>query len=217
MQKTIRTQLSDLRPVFLWVYGPLCMGMVIILGAIYAAGIPLAWLTRDPLAIMGGEFYVGSISNFGILFWCGAATISLFTAGLLGRSEEAREDRKFLLFGGLLTLLLCLDDLYMFHETVFPRYFHLKEGLVVLSYGVLLMAYVWRFRKTILESRFLLLLLASLFLGVSAVVDRLVHDTFPLRHLIEDGSKLFGIVSWFAYYLTFCRNLLAAKTGASGE
>jgi hypothetical protein len=89
--------------------------------------------------------------------------------------------------------------------------------VVVLSYGLLLLAYLWRFRKIVLNSHFVLLVLASLFFGFSVVVDRLPQTLIPGHHLFEDGSKLLGIVSWFAYYLVFCYEFLGAKVVSSGE
>ncbi|MGB6647734.1 MAG: hypothetical protein WBG01_04260, partial [Bacteroidota bacterium] len=202
--RSIKRQINDLRPIVLWAYVPSAILILLVLGLSSLTGIPVGEITRDPLAVMGGDFYVGSISNLGILLWCATATICFFTAALIGKSEEASKTRSFLLFGGLLTTLLCLDDLFMLHEFVFPRYFHWKQGIIVLSYGLLLLAYLWSFRKRVLDSHFLLLVLASGFFGVSVLVDRLPEYLLPgFYYLVEDGSKLLGIVSWFAYYLVF--------------
>jgi hypothetical protein len=68
----------------------------------------------------------------------------------------------------------------------------------------MLLAYLVSFRKAIARTSFSLLIVAGLFFAISLGVDRLEEDVLPWHHLFEDGSKFFGIVSWFGYYLTVC-------------
>lgn len=107
----------------------------------------------------------------------------------------------FLLVGGLISLILLLDDLFLFHEIVFPLYFKIPEKIVFLSYGLMVLGYITRFRKLIFETDFIFLLFAFCFFGLSIIIDIL---DLRVSALFEDGSKLFGIVSWFGYFARTC-------------
>ena len=90
---------------------------VAIIGAWY--DVPMSGFTRDPAAVHNANPFTGVLSNIGILFWCSAAAVCFFSAAI--QVKEARvKIVPFLLFSGLLTAVLLLDDLFMLHETVIP-------------------------------------------------------------------------------------------------
>lgn len=81
--------------------------------------------------------------------------------------------------------------------------------VVYLGYGLAVSYYLIRFRSTILRSEFLLLAMALLSFAVSIAVDRFgPEDT--AGHLLEDGAKLVGIMSWLTYF--FRTGLSAVKS-----
>lgn len=106
----------------------------------------------------------------------------------------------FFIFGGLLTTLLLLDDFFMFHEWFFRRYFDVRQRFTFSVYALLLVAYLVRYRRTILASDYALLALAFLFFASSLAVDRVPEGRIPYHYLFEDYPKFLGIVSWFGYY-----------------
>jgi hypothetical protein len=75
-------------------------------------GQPLSVLVRDANAIAQQPNYFGALEHAEILLMCGAGWIALYTS-LFCRGQTAR----FLFLGGLLSLLLATDDLYMLHES----------------------------------------------------------------------------------------------------
>lgn len=162
-----------------------------------AAGIPVAHLLKDPGALRPGPWYLGAVSYVGILLWCAAATVCLFARKLV-RDAERAELRRFLLGSALLTSLLGLDDLFMLHDSVAPEYFGVSEKLVVLAYGLAAVAYVVRFRRTVLRTEYFLLLLAGGFFALSVGIDALDVDDSRFL-LVEDGAKLAGITAWLSY------------------
>jgi hypothetical protein len=162
--------------------------------------LSLDLLTRDPLVITNGRFYIGMISNIGILFWCACAAICLYSYALLRKHNRSREISKFLGFSGLFTSFLMLDDLFMLHEN-----FHYRLGinyLVFLIYSVILLVFSVKSIKVIKKTEFVILLAAMGFFSLSIVYDSFESNNLPI--FIEDLFKFLGITTWFTYFLRLC-------------
>lgn len=173
--------------------------------------VDVSRMTRDPLAITESHPLLGFVSNLGAILWSAAASVCLFTAALPGRRDVPGNMRAFILAGGLLTLMLLFDDLFMLHEHVYTRLLGIREKFVFAIYGGLTLAYLAAFRMRIMQSGAVLYLAAALGLfAVSLFVDRLPDTVPPMHHLYEDGSKFLGIVSWLGFHVAVCRRYLAA-------
>ena len=159
--------------------------------------IPFHTMTLDPVQLitgLGGNQFCGCLSNLGVLLWCSTAAGCLFSAaGLL--SDGRREEDYFLAYSGAITLILMIDDFLLFHKIVFPRMLGIPDELLFVSHFLAISFYLYRFKRIILRTDFILLVLAFVFLGVSFGADLL---PFRIRgqFLVEDGSKFLGIVSW---------------------
>jgi len=166
--------------------------------------IPIGDMTRDPAAVMHWPFYIGAVSNLGVLAWCAAATICYYSYALLRKRAEAREMRLLLLFSGIITTVLLFDDLYQFHEVVYPTFLHIPEQVTFGVYLIGMLAYLIRFRATIARTPFLLMPAPFVLFAMSQVVDQFHLGQMGLRapYLWEDGSKFLGIVGWLAYLAT---------------
>lgn len=152
------------------------------------------------------------------MIWSGAAAICLFSYGLLRSRSVQDQTSRFLLAGGIVTLILALDDLFMLHEVVFPDNLGVPEEIVYGTYAALILWLVVAFRKIILRTSFLLLILALAGFGLSVGSDAIApYVAIPGMYLLEDGGKLFGIVSWSAYFtLVGARHIAAVfSSGAS--
>jgi hypothetical protein len=108
------------------------------------------------------------------------------------------------MFGGFISLALLFDDLFMFHERICPRYFGVGQKVVFLFYGSMILLYLVKFRKIIMETDFVFILLAIFFFALSMAVDSVSESLLPWHHLFEDGSKYLGIVSWLGYQFSVC-------------
>src|SRR5690606_9735962 len=109
------------------------------------------------------------------------------------------EVRGLLLVYGILTTLLLIDDLFMVHESIL-LHFGRSQKLTLLVQGLLAGWMVCRYYRSILQSRWSLLVAAAVFFAGSLVVDFdyvILSDRY--HHLFEDGSKLIGIISWAGY------------------
>jgi len=164
--------------------------------------IPVRYFTMDPAATVHEPFYIGFFSNLGLAIWATAAAVSLFASAVLGKREGAR----LLLSGGFISAIFFFDDMYMFHEQVFPNYLAVSQNIILALYGLGMIAFLVHFRKEILKSRFHVLVVALAFLGISVMVDILDHFiSFPSQMLLEDGTKFIGLWGWCLYFVGFAK------------
>lgn len=205
-KSNLMQQVKALLPTLLKIYIPLlCIFLIIRL----QNRIPIGNLTKDPLALVGKPFYFGILSQVGILVWCSCAAICFFCSVLLAKIKPSKLS-SFYFTSGAITFLLLIDDLFLIHEVVFPKYFKIPEEVVFLVYAILIFSYLLKFKQTIQNTEFLPLILAFAFFGLSVVVD---SSLIPIpqswlknegQHLLEDGAKLIGIVSWYIYFVKAC-------------
>lgn len=178
--------------------------VLLVIGIVSAINeISMLSVTRDVTAIADIHPLTGILSTLSILLWCVAASISLFSAILLGHLGESKSS-KFLLISSFLTLYMMFDDALLIHETLAPRYLSIDEKIVLLTLGLAVLTYLFSFRKIILQTNYTILLLAYVFLALSVLTDGILDPWFwPLGHweyFIEDGFKWLGIASWCSYY-----------------
>ena len=174
--------------------------------------ISLSYFVRDPASLAGERAYFGMISNLGIVLWAAAAAVSLFTYVVLRRDGDGRQRAHFFLFAGLLTLLLLLDDLFLFHENI-KRETVLPESLLYAVYGALFLLFIRAYMPLLLETEYALMLLAGGFFAFSTAYDIAV-GAWRADDLFEDGAKFFGILTWCAY---LTRTALYAVQAAAGK
>ena len=180
----------------------LLMGSVI---TSIAMDIPIAVFTKDPLSFAALNPLTGLLSNIGMIFWSFTVAICLLTAFVLKDVSKRFEASVFLFFSGLITLVLLLDDFFMMHEVIYPQWIGIPEKIVMISYGVMILSYLYLFRHRILKSDITLLVLFLSMFGVSAVIDLFIPDSlFDWHYLFEDGPKFIGIISWFGYLAFIC-------------
>ncbi len=173
-------------------------------------------MTRDVAVIANIHPLFGILSNLGVLLWCVAASICGFAAIIL-RDIKPRDPFWFLLSSALLSGYLLLDDFFLFHENLAPRYLGLSEKFVFATLGIAVSAYLIAFRWIILRTNFSTLLLSLGFLTTSVVIDVILEPWLgQLGHwmfLFEDGAKWLGIAFWSSYYVDTAHRLLVSTLG----
>jgi len=186
-------------------------GALLSLGAYVLAvtGQPLGILVRDANAIAQQPNYFGALEHAGILLMSGTGWIAAFSA-LLCRGKTGR----FLFLGGLLSLLLAFDDLYMLHEASWR--FHIREHYVFATYGLLLVLLVASDTRHFFKTPFLLLGVSLVLFAVAIVVDAADFTPFGLPAGTEDCLELIGICFWSSYFIKCSRDgLLERQHGAA--
>lgn len=165
-------------------------------------GTSIGNLVRDPNAIADQPFYFGALEYAGILLMAMAGGIAVFS-GVLLRGAPAR----FLICGGLLTLLLVCDDLFMLHEN--SSAFHLNERITFGIYGACALLFAVANFSCLLKSPFILLAIAALFFVLALAVDVFPFLVSALPTGGEDLIELVGICFWSLYFLVQSRRMLA--------
>lgn len=177
-------------------------------------------MTRDVTATANVHPLTGILSNLGILLWCAAASICAFAAVTL-RNVKPGEPFRFLLCSALLSAYLLLDDFFLFHDELAPRYLGVDEKLVYAALGIAVCAYLIAFRRVILHTHFAVLLLAVGFLGISVVMDALLEPWLRRlghwEYFFEDGAKWLGIAAWCSYYVRTSHQLVVGHQRAAGR
>lgn len=211
-----RDLFRPLRPVMLMAWLPVLLLYSFAILLTTTSTVTIRQLAQDLNTVLDVPFYFGFISTTANLLWAVAATVCLFTPLLLSRWVP-KPWRDFLLFSGLFTLLLLFDDAFLLHDDILPNYVGVSGEIYGVIYVLLILLYLYRFRRQILRSNYLLLGLALVCFGVSAAVD-LAYD--PLRDLlpqrlvlgVEDGAKMLGIATWLAYFVHLTSTLLPASS-----
>jgi hypothetical protein len=177
-------------------------------------GVPISKFTRDPAAIMGAHPLVGVLSNIGVLLWAVCAGVCFFTSAVLRVKAVRGGWPEFFLFAGFITMVLLGDDLFLMHEKIVPRYLHVGEKTLFSLYALMLLGYLVAFRRLVLTTDYLLLVLALGLFAVSVAVDRLPETLLPWHHLYEDGTKFLGIVGWFGYFVSSAFTAVTSRIAA---
>lgn len=212
IKSEISRQFHALRNVLIFLQIPAGLILLLVLFLKLKFDIDTSDLTQDPNSVAGQPFYVGLLSNLGVIFWGASATISIF-AGLIGKSK-APSAESFLIHSGSLSALLLLDDLLQLHEEFFQYDLHVPEELVLGIYSALAVMIMFRHRKFILPSNYLILLASLMFFGFSLSVDTFLED-IPGENLLEDGSKFIGILTWFGYYASLGYETIRQKISST--
>ena len=177
--------------------------------------LPVYLFIGDVFSIADIHPFAGLLSNVGVFMWCAAATICFFVAGALRQTKNYKVIY-FLLASGWLSTYLLVDDFFLFHEELAPRYLGISQNMVLMLIVIAVVTYLVWFRRIILRTRYEFLLIAVGFLAISIGVDTVLAPwLLPLgewKSLIEDGAKLLGITSWLSYYINIADKLLLDRS-----
>ncbi len=167
----------------------------------FHTGIPVGKLTRDPATALERSVYFGFLSQVGILFWAASAAICLLTTYVFEQSSHSPQLQNVFFSSGILSLILGLDDAFMFHE-VFSRNTGIPETIIFASYLGSVLLWLVHFRSLILRTEYLLFIMALALFGISIFID-VMEPNIKYMVLFEDGAKLMGILTWLAYFFRF--------------
>lgn len=198
-------------------YAPVVVLFLVLMCIEMEIGVQASIFTRDPVSIGGLAYYAGSVSNLGVLIWSASAAGCFLGCSVLFSLGVFQHTATFMLFGGLITLMFVVDDLFLLHESVFPRFLGISEYYVYTAYLIALLAFLYRFNTIIRSSRFLLLMLALASFAISIAADMVEHFAHTSEWvIIEEAMKMSGIVGWTAYFMrfVFC-SLSSSRTHAS--
>lgn len=175
-------------------------GSLFVIWLAHLTGNPVWKLAKDAADVIGYPPYYGMLSSWSSMMWMASAAICLFTATITRKDASDRGMWGFLLFSGLLSLMIAIDDLYLLHDRILPQALHTSEGVFYLLYLFLMMGYLILFFRQIARSDYILFWIAFFFLAFS----RGFYNLIPfLRgfNTTNDMFKYVGIVFWLAFFI----------------
>jgi hypothetical protein len=210
--------------LLLLIYVPILLLFVVIaVVSRLTPGLEMAYFTRDITAIADIPFYAGLVSQVGVILWSATAAVCLFTTLMLRLQKRNLSAQRFLFQAGILTALLLLDDVFLFHDSVFTEYLHIRQRYVFLLYLVLILGFLLLNLQVILEREYWILGVAFLLFGASLFIDNVhLYKLEPFKALItksrstilEDAPKLAGIATWLLYFTRYAVvSLIPASSG----
>jgi len=195
----LKDQLYSLRLSFIICLAFGLFGIIATFTISHITKLPFSYLSRDMAAVCNIKVAIGFLSNIGILLWSSTTAICIFTACILKHTGSNSRYSRFFLFSGILTLWLTLDDLFLFHERVFPNYLNIPETYVHGSSACITIVYIAFFFNEIISTDFLLLYTSGFLLAASMSAD--IFLIFSENEtVIEDTLKFSGIIFWLGYF-----------------
>lgn len=140
------------------------------------------------------------ISDIGVILWCVTASVCSFAALLL-RNNQEKDVHLFLLYSALLTTYLLLDDFFQIHEHYLDYQLGINEKIVYMALGIAAFTLVIKFRQTILQTNYIVILMGLWFLAISVASDGIFE---PLELIY---SILVLVVASSLYIFTSYRSL----------
>ena len=192
-------------PILIWLNAAtiFTLSILSVYARIRSKGAGIESLFSDPFYI--GIFYLGWFTSISEIMWCASIAICLFSATLLPASD--RQFKIFLLGSSLVMLLLFFDD--RFRSTLILCAFFgtckvVKLGIYSL-YGLVIILYAWYFRHTIRQTPYIPLLISFCLFGFSSAIDITPISSRGIHAMLEDGTKLVGLINLTVYFWWICR------------
>lgn len=184
-----------------WILAPLLALLAVVPVAAWRTGDPIAVFTRDIFSTARLPVYTGILSNAGILLWGATLAICLFAWAAASPTTPA-ETRRFLLTSAAFTAILLVDDFFMLHEWIIPRFLGFPEEAVKTTYVLLALLYAAAFRRTILRVGPKAFLAAMALFAAVIVLDFLEPaEAGGAYRLAEEVFMLLGIGTWLGFFV----------------
>lgn len=187
---------------FLHAVGLLVIAFIVVASA--AGWSDLYRWTAEPIKLDAAQPYDGLLSSLGILVWASASAICFFTA-LTWPNDGHEGESRLILSGGLVTLVLLLDDLFMGHEEIIPRLFGVSELAGTVCIAAFPLAFLFLFRRKLRAAPWGLLAIGVGYLVVMSGFDAVEHGiSIPGHHAWEEGAKFLGLLHWCGFLMMLC-------------
>jgi hypothetical protein len=189
------------RVIFLLVSGTItAVGVCVALFS--ATGRDWWMLLRDPAAAF-------AFPHLGVLAMAMMGAICVFVAVLLRRGGR---HRGVLLYVGILSLWLSLDDLFMLHEGILPRVVGIPEHVTLGLYVVAVLGLMRLIGGRVFTRAYLGFWVAAGFLVVMLATDIAFEVATSPSFLLEEVTKLCGFVLWAAFWIVFAARAMRGAT-----
>ena len=148
--------------------------------------------------------YEGMLTEMSEILWCFPIAICFFSRNLLPNLAPYRDTRRYLLRLGALLITLLLDDVFRL-TLLLNFYIGWPKILSYVLYGCLACLIAFRYWRTITQTPYIFLVLSVIFLLTSSAVEFLPVRGIGTPILLEDGSKLLGLLNLSIYVWRTCQ------------
>ncbi len=176
-------------------------------------GISLEMLTEDASSLQGDAWFLGLISTAGICLLAASAGIAFFAGNFRKKIHGGPRKTSALMWLSFCSLILLADDSMMIHETVAKTLPIIPEAIIQALVGLIIIATLLVFSRAIGPS-FIYAAPALVAWTVSVCADMLQNEAMPAILLIEDGSKLLGIILWFTFIVDLANRYFVGVVSA---
>lgn len=185
--------------------------------------LTLALLMRDILITARLPVFTGLVPQLEAILWSASLTVcAVAWVVLQRRGDDYASAKRFLLHCAIVTAVLLFDDVFLFHGEIAPKNLNIDKRIVLSSYLVMIGVFMYLNRWEILNSEYLILMLALGLFASSVFLDLLPLQALPLhrfvlqvRVFLEDGFKFAGIASWLAYFGRYAVQQIEAILGSA--
>lgn len=177
------------------------VALVTMLSSGLLSGVSYSNLTRDFQTLTEVPLLTSMMSNVIIWLWISSAVICFYALFIIKKHKSNKKRRKFLLFSGAFILFLAFDDAFQIHELVMPKYFHIPEKIVLVSYILLFASFIYSFAEEILSTQYVYFFLFCVSFCMYYVVEIFFENAkfIPARGFVEESFKFIGVVMWLIY------------------
>jgi hypothetical protein len=179
----------------------------------WGKGQGIEFLFADPFSIQ--RPYYGLLTSVSEVLWCLSGTVCLFSFSLLNTTSPNRKANLFVLCSAIGIFVLLADDLFRI-TLILKGLANVPKGVMYLVYGTGAIAYGLCFWRKLLSTPYVLLIVAGILFGISGLVDILHIKGNGTPAMLEDGTKLLGILNIAFYFWHVCRQeIMQRKYGSS--
>ncbi|MEG4044675.1 hypothetical protein [Microcoleus sp. Pol17_C1] len=148
--------------------------------------------------------YEGIFTGVSEVLGCLPVAICAFTFGVLRQKDRGSRSAIFLFFSALLLGVFYLDD--RFRMTLIMSRLGISKKIIYLCYGSAVFLYGVKFWRYIKTTHYLPLVAAFLLFAISRLEDLLETPHQALHAMLEDGTKLLGLVNLALYFWYVCHH-----------
>ncbi|AOX00438.1 hypothetical protein BJP34_14095 [Moorena producens PAL-8-15-08-1] len=146
--------------------------------------------------------YIGTLSAVSELMWCVVVTICLWCWFLLNKIQPNQKINRFILYSAIGIGILLTDDVFRINLILAKQ--GISKAPVYFMYGIGAILYGLAFWKIIRSTPYILLMIAGILFVISGLVDFSHLSGKGTRAMLEDATRLLGIMNITLYFSQVC-------------
>ncbi len=140
---------------------------------------------------------------------CLPPIVCLFSYALLCQEASFNNSRQFLLFSGIITGLIAINEIFRIH--IILLYFNIPKFLTISVYALAILIYGLAFWRRIGQTYYQILIIALALLTFAITIDLLQINNQGFASLSEGIPKLLSAVNLASYFWDVCFREISAK------